>query len=151
MQLHPSLRPVLEKINFLSRYRELRDKFPYTDESFEDYSNDEVLKMIESFGYPVKFDRKENFFGIKETVDEFVFQFNICMKYGITELIWGLTKDGERLTLGGPWGLIGDLLIGDDCNIQDPAFRNYDDLTEILEEAFSLYEDFKRESATQLS
>lgn len=145
MQLSLSLKQVLEKIDFLDRYRELRNKFPYTDESLEDYSNHEVLKIIESFGYPVRFDKREDFYEIKESIDGFAFQFNICVKYGITELIWGLTKNGERLTLGGPWGLICDLLIGDDCNIKLPAFRDYEDLRQILKEAFAIYEDFKRE------
>lgn len=150
MQLYPSLRPVLEKIDFLVRYRELRKRFPYTDESFEGYSNTEVLRIIESFGYQVKFNKRENFFGIKESLARYDFRFNINCKYGVVELIWDIVKGGERLTLGGPWGLICDLLIGDDCNIKKPAFRNYDDLKEILQEAFSMYEDFKRESICSL-
>jgi hypothetical protein len=150
MQLHTRLRPILEKINFLSRYKNLREKFPYTDESFEDYSKNEVLGILESFGYQIKYDKKENFFGIQESLNGYDFRFNINCKYGVVELIWDIVKEGERLTLGGPWGLIGDLLIGDDCNIKKPAFRNYDDLKEILQDAFSMYEDFKRESISQL-
>lgn len=150
MQLHDSLKPILEKINFLSRYKKLQEQFPYSDESFEDYSNHEVLRIIESFGYQVKYNKKENFFLIKESLNGYDFCFNISCKYGILELIWDIVKEGQRLTLGGPWGLIGDLLIDGDCNLKKPAFRNYDDLKEILHEAFSMYEDFKQESISQL-
>lgn len=149
MQLNYRLRPALEDINFLSRYRALRERFPYTDIIFEDYSNKEVLKIIESFGYSVKYDKRESFFGIKESINTYQFCFNINCKYGIVELIWDVIKEDKRLTLGGPWGLIGDLLIGDECDIKKPAFRNYEDLKEILKDAFSIYEDFKQELLKQ--
>lgn len=145
MQLYPSLPPILENIDFLNRYKQLRAHFPNTDDGFEDYDNDEVLKIIQEIGYSAKYDRKEKFFGIKESIEEYVFTFNISCKFGLTELIWGLTKNNERLTLGGPWKLIGDLLLGDDCAIKKPAFRNYEELKAILQEAFVIYEDFKRE------
>lgn len=150
MQLHPILKHILEKISFLDRYKALREKFPWTDESFEGYSNVEVLRIIETFGYEVKYDKRDGFFGIKESMGRYDFRFNISCKYGVVELIWDIVKEGERLTLGGPWGLIGDLLLGEQCNVKKPAFRNYDDLKEILKEAFSMYEDFKRESVKQL-
>jgi len=145
MQLHPKLKPVLEHINFLSRYGALYERFSLTEGRFDTYSNDEVLKIFELLGYKFKYNKKENFFGLKEQIKDFEFQFNISCKYANVELIWGLTKNKERLTLGGPWGLIGDLLIGYNCNIKDPMFTSYDDLQAILKEALLIYEDFKKE------
>lgn len=77
MQLQPNLKPVLESINFVSRYRMLYERFPLTDKTFDTYSNDEVLKILESLRYKFKYFRKENFFGLKESIGKFSFTFNI--------------------------------------------------------------------------
>lgn len=145
MQLHPTLKPFLERISFLSRYRTLQHRFPLGTETFEKYSNDEVLKILESLGYRFKFYRKENFFGMKESIENCSFTFNISCKYGVVEFIWDLLINDRRLMLGGPWGLIGDLMLNEKCNIKNPAFKNYEDLREILRDGLQIYEDFKRE------
>ncbi len=144
MELHPKIKPILEDINFLSRYKKLNQRFPLSNEAFENYSNEEVLKIFDSLGYNFKYAKKEKFFGLKESINGFDFTFNISCKCGVLEFIWGLTKDGERFTMGGPWGLIGDLLVHGNCSIKDPSFKSYAELKEILAEALMIYEDFKK-------
>ena len=48
-------------------------------------------------------------------------------------------------------GLIGDLLLDEDCGIRYPSFKNYDDLDLILKSAFGLFEEFKRVTIEKLS
>lgn len=144
MQLRSDIKSILFEIDFLNRYKLLSEKYPFADESFEKYSNEEVQKILKDLGYQFKFHKRENFFGVEESLCEFQFQFNINLKYGMVEFIWGLTQRGERITLGGPWGIVGDLLLGKDCEIKKPAFRNYEELNDILITAFKVYEDFKQ-------
>ncbi len=146
MQLDSLLRPVLRNINFEERYKNLSERYPFTNESYEKYSNEEVLSIFESLGYKVKFDKRENFFGNKEKVKGYDFTFNISLKYGLTELIWSIRKNDKIMILGGPWSVIIRLLNdGKKSNIKKPCFRNYEDLECILKESLSLYEDFKKE------
>lgn len=143
MELHQSLRPVLKKIDFVKRYTQLSNEFGNKNDTFEQYDNDEIIKIIEECGYKAKYIRSENFFKIKEKSHDFEFQFNIRLKYGICEFIWGLTKNNDRWELGGPWGLISRLVMGNDSKYPLPCFSNYDNLRIILDQVFEIYEDFK--------
>jgi hypothetical protein len=145
MQLYPELKPVLEGIDFVNRYKAISEKYSFdSKESLEKYSIDEVIKIIESLGYTVKYVKSENFFKVLEKIPPYQFQFNIILKYGIVEFIWDVLRNGERLQLGGPWSLIKKLVTPDQDEIVIlPVFRNYEDLKSILKEGFAMYEDFK--------
>jgi hypothetical protein len=51
----------------------------------------------------------------------------------------------SELQTGVPWVLLKRLLDGTTDNVKYPIFRNYNDLKEILQEVFAMFEDFKRE------
>ena len=57
-------------------------------------------------------------------------------------------KDGETITVGGPFNFIVNLL-GED-SFRYPAFTNYDDLKDILSKSFLIYEDIKQNLITTL-
>jgi hypothetical protein len=77
------------------------------------------------------------------------------LKYGIVELIIGaVNTENDEFIIGGVFdGLYRNIKYAEgivlDKNIRKPHFRNYDDLREILKEAFSIYEDFKKELLKQ--
>ena len=147
MQINSLFVPVLNKIDFIKRYKDLSIQFNHElKESFEDYSRESALEIIKEFGYTVSYNKKENFYKIIEKVENYKFQFNIVLKYGIVELIWTVWEDNELLQIGGPWGMIKYLLdFNEEDKVRLPVFRNYEDLKEILMQAFSIYEDFKKE------
>jgi len=146
MQLNTELKPALKNINFEERYKNLSEMYPYADQSFEKYSNEKVLLIFESLEHSFKFNKRENFFGYREKVEDYDFAFNISLKYGLTELIWSIHKNGKLMTLGGPWAVIIRLLNdGKKSNIKKPSFRNYEDLRLILKDSFEIFEDFKSE------
>ncbi|MBA4493719.1 hypothetical protein ACFO25_04915 [Paenactinomyces guangxiensis] len=142
MQLPPEIRMALENIDFINRYKSMSAKYDFDDE-FE-YDNHEVLDMLNELGYHARFDKRENFFNIVEELPPCKFEFNISLKYSLLEFIWTVWKYGE-LQIGDPWGILKKLLDGSDESVRLPGFRNYNDLKEILKEAFLMYEDFKRE------
>jgi len=135
--LSPEVKLALEKINFIDRYKQLSKKYDFDlNESFEKYDNNEVITLIKELGYDVRYYKKENFFKIQEEKSARDRYFHISLKYGIVELIWWA-----------PWGVLKSHLDGkyDDDKIKRPVFRNYTDLRGILQEAFAMYEDYKRE------
>lgn len=137
---------ILKRVNFVDRYTDISRKFHFDlKDGFEKFSNDEVLRVVNHLGYQVKYLKGDNFFKIAETINPFKFHFNIVLKGGIVEFIWGVWKgDKPQLELSDPWGVVADDM-GYESPIRKPLFRNYEDLQEILKEAFNIYEDFKRE------
>ncbi len=142
MQLPSEIRVALENIDFIDRHKNMSAKYDFDDEL--KYDNNEVLRIFNELGYYARYYKRENFFQIVEEVPPCQFKFNISLKYAHLEFIWVVRKDGELYT-GSPWGGLKQSLDGTDEGVRKPGFRNYDELKEILEEAFLMYEDFYRE------
>ena len=93
--------------------------------------------MLRELGRVARYDRRESFFKIVEEVAGFRFQLNISIKYGIVELIWDVLEGGQRLSLGGPWGLVCALIDENVGRIPPPNFRSYEELRAIVREALT--------------
>lgn len=144
---------IYENINFCSRYENLSKKNQF-ENTFENYSNDEVVRIIEKIGHRAKFIKNGNFFKIEEKAFGIKFYFHINLKYGFTELIIGATNiELDEFILGGPFGgIFKDIAYvkdGEEKSVRKPKFSTYEELQEILKEALSIYEDFKVEFLKQ--
>ena len=137
---------VLNSIRFPERYQALRIQYSFDlKESFEDYDNQYVLKMLQDIGYvAVKYWRKENFFQAKKKSNIYEFRYHICIKYGVVKLMWYAMKDNKYYEGGTFPNLEYELLNLENRN-HLPIFRNYEDLHEILTIAFQMFEDMTTE------
>ncbi|WP_347921812.1 hypothetical protein [Pontimicrobium sp. SW4] len=147
MKQLPEIKLILENIKFENLYRNISEKYSASkEETLESYSNEKVLSIFTSLSYSFIYNKKEKFYGLNQSIGDYLFTFNISLRYGLVEFIWVLRKNGELITLGGPWAFIIRLLNnGDKTDIKKPSFSNYEDLESILKEGLSLYEDFKSE------
>ena len=149
MELSKKELEIFEKINLYDRYRDINNLYRF-EETFENYSNDEVIKIVKELGYTAKYRKKENFFQIIETINEMRFYFHFSLKYGLVEIIMGMMDKNKKNIIGG--------LVPNVCKkieiakneekegyIKDACFRNYEDLKNILREYFLIYEDLKTE------
>lgn len=140
---------IFENINLYEKYSDINNEYRF-EEKFENYSNEEAIKIVEELGYSAKYKKKENFFQIIETINEMKFYFHFSLKYGMVELIMGMMNRNKKNIIGG--------LVSNICKkieiakneekegyIKDARFRNYDDLKNILKEYFLIYEDLKAE------
>ncbi|WP_430612013.1 hypothetical protein [Flavobacterium sp. JP2137] len=140
---------IYKNIDFIRRYEALSTNFQIDDEL--NYSKEEVVSIIKALGYDVKFMKKNNFFKIEQKIDGIKFYFHICLKYSLVELIVGALYNENNIFITGDvfGGLYKDMqpLQGVELGkgINKPSFSSYSELTEILKEAFSIYEDFKTE------
>lgn len=150
MKIDERVKPILEKVNFIDRYRKLSQQYEDNDYRMEKFSYDQVIEIMSDLGYEVSYDRKENFFKLLENNQGLETQLNINLKYGSVELILGVVKDNERYTVGGPFGMIARLM-GESERIKKPVFSNYDQLREVLKDSFQLYEDVKKNLMQNLS
>ncbi|MEC2711555.1 hypothetical protein P9Z56_18075 [Bacillus cereus] len=144
--LELEIKEVLEKINFVERYKALSKQFPDRENTFENYENEKAIEIFESLGYKARFMKKENFFIVGEVKnkDSYAFRFNISLKYGVAELIWEAWHNDE-VRVGDPWDVFIRLLSNDMGKVPVLYFHSYDELKEIMKIAFEMYEDFKRE------
>ena len=149
MELSKKELEIFEKINLYERHSNISNQYRY-EETFENYSNDEVIKIVKELGYTAKYRKKENFFQIIETINEMRFYFHFSLKYGLVEIIMGMMDKNKKNIIGG--------LVPNVCKkieiakneekegyIKDACFRNYEDLKNILREYFLIYEDLKTE------
>ena len=140
---------IFEKINLYERHSNISNQYRF-EETFENYSNDEVIKIVKELGYSAKYRKKEKFFQIIETINEMKFYFHFSLEYGMVEIIMGMMDKNKKNIIGG--------LVPNICkkieivkneekqgDIKKARFRNYEDLKNILREYFLIYEDLKTE------
>ena len=150
MELSKKDLEIFEKINLYDRYRDINNLYRF-EETFENYSNDEVIKIVKELGYTAKYRKKENFFQIIETTSKIKFYFHFSLKYGLVEIIiyWEYKKNKDIWGGGDFAGLckLIEISRGEEMEgyIRKPCFRNYEDLKNILREYFLIYEDLKTE------
>ena len=149
MELSKKDLEIFEKINLYERHSNISNQYRF-EETFENYSNDEVIKIVKELGYTAKYRKKENFFQIIETTNKLKFYFHFSLKYGLVEIIMGMMDKNKKNIIGG--------LVPNICkkieivkneekkgDIKKARFRNYEDLKNILREYFLIYEDLKTE------
>ena len=147
MELSKKELEIFEKINLYERHSNISNQYRF-EETFENYSNDEVIKIVKELGYSVKYRKKENFFQMIETINGMKFYFHFSLKYGMVESIMGMMDKNKKNIIGG--------LVPNICkkieivkneekkgDIKKARFRNYEDLKNILREYFLIYEDLK--------
>lgn len=144
MSINLLLVPVLERICFVNRFKSLSLRFNNFENRLIETDLITLKEIIESFGYKTKYNKSEDFFKLVEATPPYKVQFNISIKRGIVEFIWGVERNNERLKLGG--SICGAIeYLTNESFTSKPIFSNYEDLKEILREAFAIYEDFKTE------
>ena len=150
MELSKKELEIFEKINLYERHSNISNQYRF-EETFENYSNDEVIKIVKELGYSAKYRKKEKFFQIIETTNKLKFYFHFSLKYGLVEVImyWECINDKDKWGGGTFAGICKKIEIAKNEEkegyIKKARFRNYEDLKNILREYFLIYEDLKTE------
>ena len=137
---------ILNSIHFAERYKKLYKQYSFNfNESFNNYDNQYILKLLQEVGYiDIKYQKRENFFQSVKKIDVYRFEHKIKTKSGAVELIWDVMKNNQYFTGNSFSNLEYELL-----NLEErhplPIFRNYEDLREILTIAFQMFEDMTAE------
>lgn len=147
MELSPKIKEALIKIDFIKRYEEISNKYNLerisSSRRLVYLDGEEVMEIVRDLGYSPIFDSKEKFYKIvQEQCGDFSFCVHIILRDGMVDLVW-VVREKEELLLGAPWGTYTRRLIDSSYRIKKPIFGNYEDLREILDVTFKMYEDFK--------
>ena len=137
---------VLNNIHFAERYQALRTQYDFdAKESFKNYDNQYVLKMLQEIGYTAaKYRKRENFFQAKKRSNIYEFRYHIRIKYGVAKLMWYAMKDNKYYE-GDTFTTLEHELLNLENGNRLPKFRNYEDLHGILTIAFQICEDMTAE------
>ena len=139
---------IYKKISFVERYEKLSKNFHSKSEF--NYLNEDVLEIAKKIGYKISFVKKNSFFKFQVKIGIYKIYFNFSLKYSIIELIIGVTDLKKDVFItGGTFGNLSEDIkyfeTKKESKIFMPSFENYQELEEILTEAFAIYEDFKTE------
>ena len=148
IELNSKIKSVLENIHFIERYENLsniyNDKRTPLDDRLRYIDGEIIIDSLTHLGYKAGFDSKEKFFKIKEEkIGKYIFAANIILYGGMVDLIW-IVKENDKLILGMPIGEYSRLMIDPKYRIKKPIFGTYEDLDEIFQISFQLFEDFKQ-------
>ena len=149
MKLDTRVEQALRDINFVERYEALSNKFSRgrtpKEKALDYYDGEFLMEIINSFGYEVKFNKKEYFFSLKkEKNGQYEFGFKFSLEYGMVELIWDLKDSNQKVLLGTNLFTIIRLLTSPENKIMDPIISDYVDFRDVMKIAFEMYEDFKQ-------
>ena len=141
------LKKVLEKIDFVERYLSLCTKHSDRENNIKDKSLKEIGELLNNINVSFSFSKEECFFKIKEKIITYDFQFNIIPYTGALQFVLSVKQNEQMLKLSwGVWESILEEMLNKNFEIRPrPYYSNYQDLEEILTEAFAIYEDFKTE------
>ena len=148
LSLDIKVKEALEKINFVKKYELLSNTFNGEKTPLKErlrYVDGEiVLDYLAQLGYKAHFESKEKYFRIEEVqIGTYTFSCNIILYGGMVDIVW-IVKESGNLILGLPIGEYSRLMIAPNYKIMKPIFGTYEDLDEIFESIFKLFEDFKK-------
>lgn len=143
MKIDKRLIPVFEEINFADRYITLCRDYDDFANRLTKYDQSLIQQALEAKGLPFNYLKGENFFQVKEFVGEFEIHFKIVPSNGFIQFLFSVIHGKERLQVAmGMWEVISRALKGE--VVKKPIFTSTNDLKEVLTEAISIYDDFKK-------
>lgn len=147
IELRPKIKKALSDIDFIRKYEQVskcfNDKRTPSNERLRYFDGEMIIESIAQHGYQVNFEPKEKFFKIEEVqIKDYTFSANIILDNGMVDFVW-IVKESGNLILGLPISEYSRLLIAPDYRIKKPIFGTYEDLDEIFERCFKIFEEFK--------
>ena len=147
MSIDIRLKKVLQKINFGKRYLEICNKYSDFRNSINSKSISDIDLLLNQMEVKFKYSKKECFFKIEDKSNLITIGFNIIPYTGALQFVWSVKQNKQMLELSwGVWESILEEMLNKSFEIRPrPYYSNYQELEEILTEAFAIYEDFKTE------
>ncbi|RGC52334.1 hypothetical protein [Absiella sp. AM29-15] len=145
--LEPRIKQALLDMDFVGKYEKLYMRFnddrAEMNGRLENIDIDIVMKILNELGYEAKFDRKEKFFKIKENKHgKYTYGAHIILDVGIVDMIW-IVRENKKLILASPLAVYSRMLIDVDYRTKSPVIGSYEDLKEILEIEFEMFDEFR--------
>ncbi|WP_417873741.1 hypothetical protein [Xanthomarina gelatinilytica] len=147
------LKKVLEKIDFVNRYKKICQEHNDFDNSMSENNKNLTSRVLGSFKYNYKYFSNGSFYQIKEQENNITFQLHLVLKRGIVETLLFIMVEEKTIE---PQGRIDFFpedvgITYDRMKYGLPKYCSEVELREILADLFSIYEDLKTEVIKQNS
>lgn len=139
--------PIYNKIDFVNRFKNISNKYNNFKERLTGNKKELYDVILSKYKYQIKYFKKETFYKIEENIQNVLFIIHLVLKDGIVEPML-YVKIGDNY-------MSPDHRFDAICEDLDKTYRRIDypipkytsdkELEEILNEIFSIYEDFKSE------
>lgn len=148
IELKPKIKKALLDIDFVNKYEQISKRFSNertsSNERLRYFDGEIIIESITQNGYAVNFEPREKYFKLKEVqVEDYTISANIILDNGMVDLVW-VVKECDNLILGLPISEYSRLLVSPSYRIKKPIFGTYEDLDEIFERSFKIFEEFKQ-------
>lgn len=140
------LTPVLEKINFIDRYKKICEDHNDFENRMRTVDLNMVENVLDHFGYEYTYFSKEKFYRIVEERGNYCFILQLIFKDGIVESLLNI-KFGDRYYFpNGRFDFIPKKMLKefDRKKYNLPKYSAVEEFKLILKDIFSIYEDIKR-------
>jgi len=143
MDIDKRLMLVLQEIDFANRYKLLCEKHSDFDNRLVKYDKTIINEIYARNGLKTDYVVSENFFKTIENVGDFTIHFHSIPYNGFIQFLFSVRLGEEKVSIGlGVWESITRKLLN--LKVKKPLFTSIEELEEILSEAISIYEDFKK-------
>lgn len=148
MSLEEKVIKTLKEINFVERYKKLSKDFNKKEisleERFKNIDIDIIKEILSTFGEKVTYNKSEKFFKVKVCqTKNYIFNNKIALDIGMVELIWEV-KEKNKYILGTHLSRLAKDVLRNNDIIKFPLFETYEELEEILDINFEMFDDFKK-------
>ncbi|RED94073.1 hypothetical protein [Marinoscillum furvescens] len=140
--LQGEIEQILKDIDFISRYDNMSNRYNKRDESFN-CQNDSVLQIAKKIGHPINYSKSKEFY-LEEDLSGFKLKFGFTIRFNSFDFGLSVIHEGRDIKSSAPWGFLVQLMTEGEKKVSKAMFKGYDDIESILQEAFSIYDDFKK-------
>lgn len=148
--IQPIVEDAFNAVDFIIRYKAISDKFILRKGDFA-YTIDNILNIAKQLGIPLKYSESKKFH-IREKIDNLDLNWGFSIRFNSFELGFSVKDISLNIFSAAPWGFLSTLLSNNDFNnIPNPKFSSYDDIENIIDEAYSIHKDFKLELLKQMN
>ncbi|MDX6748135.1 hypothetical protein SHK09_15160 [Polaribacter sp. PL03] len=146
------LKKTFENIDFVNRYQNICIKYNDFDNRMRNSTKQLCKQILDEFDYNYKYISNGSFYQIKHLKGEILFQLHLVLKGGIIETLLFIEENEKTLE---PQGRID--FFPEELGIPFerlkcgalPKYKSDEELKEILNGLFSIYEDLKFEYINQ--
>ena len=142
-----NFKTILEKINFVSRYKCICENYHDFDNRMRDSTKQIQKEVLNLFKYKYKYVSNGSFYQVKDESQDILFNLHLVLKGGAVETLIYIYIDNKFIK---PRGRIDFFpedvgILYDRLKYGLPKYSSEKELEEILEGLFSIYEDLKTE------
>lgn len=141
------LTPILNRIDFVSRYQKVCSDHDDFDNSLRGNKKELYDQVLAKFDYKPKYSSKERFYRIVIEENGYEFGLQLVFKDGLVEPMIDIKKGDSWLSPDGRFDFIPKKMgvEFDRKKYNLPKYTSEAELESILKEIFSIYEDVKKE------